>query len=634
MKKGLETWLYSTLGVAAMGLLLVVGNALLARAKVRVDLTADRAHTLSDGTRAILARLDTPVQIRFYCTRNDSSMPVPLRTYAQRVEDLLEEYRQASKGLVEIQKLDPVPDSDAEDSARLDGIESQPRLDGEPITLGLSVSLLDQKEAIPFLSPERERLLEYDLSRAISRVMAATKPVIGILSPLPVSGRPASPMLMQMGQRSQPAWVLHSELKRDFELRTIEPQAESIPDDVKVLVLIHPKDLPDPTLYAIDQFLLRGGKLVAFLDPQSVLDPAAGGMMGMGGGSSSNLGKLLAAWGLSFDSARVVADLDYLGRTRQGRQPAVLALTETAANRDDITTAEADNLFLVFAGAFSGSPATGLQQTVLLQSSANSQLVDAMSAQFDGERVIRSFVRSDTRHPLALRLTGKFKTAFPDGKPKPATPDPANPPAEDKKEESAAESLKESKTESAVVLIGDADFIQDPIAVQEAMDPFGAGQRIVFPANGNLAFAQAVIEQLAGDDALIGVRGRATRERQFTVVKELQAKAESAYQSKIEELENSLQEAQTKLNELQRAKSDQGGQKFILSPEQQQEIANFRKKESEVKQQLKQERKKLRAEIDALENRVKWLNIALVPALVTATGAGLALVRHRRRAAR
>lgn len=633
--KGLETWLYSSLGVAAVLVVIIVINALAGRAKMRVDLTEERAYTLSPGTRAILAKLDTPIQIRFYCTRGDNRMPVVLKTYAQRVEDLLGEYRQASKGLIEIQKLDPVPDSDAEDSARLDGVEGQQPLGGEPIYLGLSVSMLDQKEALPFLAPDRERLLEYDLSRAISRVAVTDKPVVGVMSPLPVAGRQMNPMMMQMGQRGQQPWVLYGELKRDFTVETVDMNVDKIPDAVKVLVVIHPKGITDAAQYAIDQFILRGGKLIAFLDPQSVLDQSGGNPMGMNMGSSSNLEKLLTAWGLSL-SSQVVADLDYVGRTREGRQPAVLALNENAMNKDDVITAGADNVFLGFAGAITGTPVEGLKQTVLIKSSANSQLVDGMAAQFGGEKIVQEFVRSGTQYPLAVRLTGKFKTAFPDGKPKAQEPPPApGAPPEEKKPEAPTEpSLKESTEETAVLLIADADFIQDQIAVQEMASPFGGNQRIVMPANGNLAFAQGAIEQLSGDNNLIAVRSRASRERQFTVVNELQAKAESAFQNKIKELETSLTDAQTKLNDLQRTKADQGGQKFILSPEQQAEIENFRKKEAEVKQQLKQERKKLRADIDSLENRIKWLNIALMPAVVAVAGVGLAVVRHKRRAAR
>ena len=630
--KGLETWLYSSLGVAAMFGIIVIVNALASSFNKRVDLTAERAYTLSAGTRAILSKLDTPVQIRFYSTRSDSRMPVFLKTYAQRVEDLLGEFRQASRGQIEIQKLDPAPDSDAEDSARLDGIEGQARVEGEPFYLGLSVSMLDQKQAIPFLAPDRERLLEYDLARAISRVITTEKPVIGVMSPLPYGGQPTNPMMMRMGQSGQQPWVFISELKRDFNVRDIPFGAEDIPKEVKVLVLIHPKGISDASQYAIDQFLLRGGKLVAMLDPQGVLDRSgAGNPMGMSSGSRSSLDRLLSAWGLSFESAKVVADLDFVGRTREGRQPAVLALNEKASNRDDIVSAQANNLIFAFAGAFSGTPAEGLKQTVLVRSSKNSQLVDPMSAQMGGERLIKDFVSSNTEQVLALRLTGRFKTAFAEGKPKSA-PAPGAP-EEPKDQKPAEPGLKESKEDGAVLLIGDSDFIQDQLSVQEMMNPFG-GQRMVMPVNSNIAFAQSSIEQLAGDSNLVAVRSRASRERQFTVVRQMQAKAEAAFQAKIKSLEASLAEAQNKLNELQRTKGDKGGQRFILSPEQQKEINNFRNKERDVKIQLKEERKKLRIGIDSLENTIKWLNIALMPVLVAAAGIALALLRLQRRAAR
>jgi ABC-type uncharacterized transport system involved in gliding motility auxiliary subunit len=630
--KGLETWLYSSLGVAAMFGIIVIVNALASSFNKRVDLTAERAYTLSAGTRAILSKLDTPVQIRFYSTRSDSRMPVFLKTYGQRVEDLLGEFRQASRGQIEIQKLDPAPDSDAEDSARLDGIEGQARVEGEPFYLGLSVSMLDQKQAIPFLAPDRERLLEYDLARAISRVITTEKPVIGVMSPLPYGGQPTNPMMMRMGQSGQQPWVFISELKRDFNVRDIPFGAEDIPKEVKVLVLIHPKGISDASQYAVDQFLLRGGKLVAMLDPQGVLDRSgAGNPMGMSSGSRSSLDKLLAAWGLSFESSKVVADLDFVGRTRDGRQPAVLALNEKASNRDDIVSAQANNLIFAFAGAFSGTPAEGLKQTVLVRSSKNSQLVDPMSAQMGGERLIKDFVSSNTEQVLALRLTGRFKTAFAEGKPKSA-PAPGAP-EEPKDQKPAEPGLKESKEDGAVLLIGDSDFIQDQLSVQEMMNPFG-GQRMVMPVNSNIAFAQSSIEQLAGDSNLVAVRSRASRERQFTVVRQMQAKAEAAFQAKIKSLEASLAEAQNKLNELQRTKGDKGGQRFILSPEQQQEINNFRNKERDVKIQLKEERKKLRIGIDSLENMIKWLNIALMPVLVAAAGIALALLRLQRRAAR
>ncbi len=631
MKRGLETYIYSTLGIVAMLGILVALNLIAARGKQRLDLTAERAYTLSPGTRAILAKLDTPVQVRFYCTRGENEMPVQLKTYAQRVEDLLGEFRQASKGQIEIQKLDPQPDSDAEDSAKLDGIEGQMLAPGTNIYLGLSVSMLDQKETISFLAPNRERLLEYDLARAISRVTTPAKPVVGVMSPLPVAGSPINPMMMRMGQRGEPPWVFLSEMKRDFTVKTIEMTAEKIPDDIKVLVVIHPKGITDAAQYAIDQFVLRGGKLIAFLDPLAVLDRQSAGMMG-GPPSSSSLDKLLKAWGVTFDALKVVADANYVGRVQQGRAPTVLMLTEKALSADDVLTSGLDNLVFVFAGAFTGTPAEGLKETVLVKSSTNSQLVEPMMAQMGGEEILKNFAASGTEYPLAIRLAGKFKTAFPDGKPKAAEPKPGEPKPEEKNDAPAEPGLKESAQENAVILVGDSDFIQDQVAVSEMMNPFG-GQRMVSPQNGNLGLAQSAVEQLAGDSNLIAVRSRASRERPFTVVKTMQEDAEAKFRSKIKDMEASLATAQSKLSELQRSKTPEAGQRFILSPEQQKEIENFRKKETEVKQQLKTERKKLRADIDSLENRIKWINIAAVPVLVAFAGMLLAMTRRKRQAA-
>lgn len=621
-RKSFETLFYSTIGVVAMLLILVAINYISGHFKQRIDLTAEKAYTLSPGTRAILAKLDTPVQLRYYCSQGENAMPVYLKTYAQRVEDLIGEYRQASKGLVEVQKLDPEPDSDAEDSAKLDGVEGQILPTGERLYLGLSVSMLDQKQAIPFLPPDRERLLEYDISRAIARVVATDKPVIGVMSPLPVMGQ-MSPMMMQQGG-GQPPLAFISELKRDFTLKQVDVMADKIPDEIKVLLVIHPKTISDTGQFALDQFVLRGGKLIAFLDPLCALDRQSS-MFGGSPPSSSSLDKLLKAWGLTFDQGKVLADMDYVGRTRQGRAPAVLALTEKAMNKDDVVTADVDNLFMVFAGVFSGTPPEGLKETVLIESSKQSQLVDPMLVQMSGEAIAKDFAPSGTEYPLAIRLTGKFKTAFPDGKPKRAEANPA-----DKKPEQSAPGLKESAQENSVVLVGDSDMIQDPIAVSEVPNPFG--QRILTPANGNLGFAQGIVEQLTGDSNLIAVRSRATRERPFTVVKQMQEQAEANYRSKIKELEAGLADAQQKLNELQKSKDS--SQRFILSPEQQQELASFRKKEAEVKAELKTVRKNLRSDIDSLENRIKWLNIAGMPALVAAFGLGLAILKSKRAAAK
>jgi len=620
-KKGFETILYSGAGIVAMLLILLAVNFIAAQAKTRIDLTAERAYTLSSGTRAILAKLDTPVQVRLYCTKDTKTMPVSLSTYAQRVEDLLSAYKQASKGKVEIQRLDPAPDSDAEDSARLDGVEPQPLRTGERVYLGVSASMLDQKQAIPFLTPERERLLEYDISRLIARVMTSEKPVVGVMSALPVMGE-MNPMMMMRGQQndSKP-WAFISELQRDFNVKQVEITADKIPDDIKVLLVIHPKGISDVAQFALDQFILRGGKLIAFVDTLCALDrpPAQPGSLPPP--SASSLDKLFKAWGIEFPSSQVVADPEHAASMRGERNPTVLALNETAINKDDIITSDADNLILPFSGVFTGTPAAGLTKTDLLTTSKRSQLVEAMLASFGGAQ--NDMKDGGMQYPLAIRLVGKFKTAFPEGKPKAAQPEPSPAKPEEKPADTAA--LKESAQPTTVLLVGDADMIQDQIAVRE-LQTLG-GPPMTIPVNGNLSFAQGAVEQMAGDSNLITVRSRASRERPFTVVQKMQADAESNYRSKIKELETSLSDTQRKVNDLQRSKD--AGQKFILSTEQQQELTNFRKTEADVKTQLKDMRRKLRSEIDSLENRIKWINIAAMPIVVILAGFVFALMKRR-----
>src|SRR2546425_6701679 len=257
-KKSLETILYSAAGIAAMALIVIAFNVITSTVKKRVDLTKEKAYTLSAGTKAILAKLDTPVKVRFYCTQSESSTPDPvyLNGYAKRVEDLLTEYRQAAHGKLTIEKYDPQPDSDAEDSARLDGVEGETLRNGDRFYMGLAISLLDEKQAIPFLDPNRERLLEYDLSRAISRVITPEKPVVGIMSPLPVFGMPSNPMMARMGQQGQQPWVIVNELKNDFAVKRVGMDVDKIEDDIKVLLAIHPRDIADKAQYALDQFVL------------------------------------------------------------------------------------------------------------------------------------------------------------------------------------------------------------------------------------------------------------------------------------------------------------------------------------------------------------------------------------------
>lgn len=631
-KKSFETALYSTVGVLVMAVILIAVNIITGSVRKRVDLTQEKAFTLSEGTRTILAKLDTPVKIRFYCTQTDSATPhtVLLNSHARKVEDLLAEYKQAAKGKIVIEKFDPQPDSDAEDSARLDGLEEYPLPGGDKFYLGLAVSQLDAKETIPFLSPDRERQMEYDLSRAITRVVTPEKPVVGIMSGLPVFGAPANPMMMQMGQRGQEPWTIIRELQNDYSVRNIDMDSEKIDDDVKVLFVIHPKEISEKAQYAIDQFVLRGGRLIAFLDASSLVDSSRqqNPMMGQMPGGGSSLGKLLPAWGLQFDTSKVVADRTFkmeLGEAgdRSQQRPSWLMLNPEAINKDDIATAELDNVWYFSGGAFTGTPAAGLKQTVLLKSSKDSQLVDAMMANFGADGILKEFKPAGVEYSLAVRLTGKFKTAFPDGKPSETENSQTN------AAPASVESLKEGKQDGTVVLIGDADLINDGFAIRRMNTPFGM---LAAPLNGNLNFAQNCIEQLSGDSSLIAVRSRAAQNRPFTRVREMQKDAEAKYMAEITRLQESRDEAMNRLNELQQQKNQ--NQKFILSPEQQAEIEKLRKEEAEIGKKLRQVEKDLRRDVVGLQRTIQWYNILTIPIAVGLAGIVLAVYKHKRTSAK
>jgi ABC-type uncharacterized transport system involved in gliding motility auxiliary subunit len=625
-KKNIENFLFSVGGVIAMFLLLAGIYVISHLVAGRIDLTKEKSFTLSAGTKAILKKLDTPVQIRFYASQG-KDMPPEFKTYAARVEDILNEYRKYGGKNIQIKKYDPQPDSDAEESASLDGVEGQPLTGGDKLYLGLAVSMVDQKVAIPFLDPRRERLLEYDISRAIANVMNTDKAVVGIMSSLPIFGQ-MNPMMMRMGGGGrQDPWLVVSELKQDFNVKEIQPTAEKIDDDVKVLVVIHPKNFSDKALYAIDQFIMRGGKLIALLDPMSIPDqqnsPQQNPLQGaMNAGSS--LDKLTKSWGVEFDSSKVVADMVYVfGRGTQQENPAILALTESAVNTNDVVTSQIDNLLFPFTGAFTGTPSDGLKQTVLVHSSPQSQLVEKFMAQLGAQNITKDFQPSGKEYALAIRLNGKFKSAFPDGPPSDASS--TNKPAGD------GSHLKESARDNSVMLFADSDFIWDQAAAQ-VQNFFG--QKLVSLRNANLSMLQSAVEQNAGDENLIAIRSRATMNRPFTRVMQMEAAAQERYRSKIKELTKSLEDMQTHLNELQQAKQGTGQQKLILSPEQQAEITKFKQKQAEANKDLKKVRKDLRREVDSLENRIKWYNIAGMPLLVTAAGISLAIVKRKKTAAR
>lgn len=615
MKK-YESLMYSAIGLVALFLVLVALNFLLAQAPGRVDLTEGNVYTLSPGTQKILSSLPAPVTLKLYISQGDA-VPVPLRSFAQRVEDTVREMKSAAGGKLIIERYNPKPDSEEEDAAKLDGIEPQQLATGESFYLGAAVSQLDRKQTLSEISPQRERLLEYDLVRAISQVASAERPKVGLMAGLPVLGEKFNPFT----RRSSDPWVLAEELKREFEVQEVPLTAKSIDKDINVLLLVHPRDIAPQAEYALDQFVLRGGKLIAFVDPYAYFDQQQPAMPGMPPpATSSSLPELFKAWGVSMDPGKVVSDVVFGSGSGARYTPTVLSLNRTAMNREDVVTGSIETLLYAFGGAFQLKPVDGLKSSVLLHSSPDAMMVDELEATKSGDETTRNFKPSGKPFALAIRLTGHFRTAFPQGLADEKT----------KKPVAGTPQLRETSKDNSVILVADVDMLADGAAV-DVQEVFG--RKIVVPSNGNLALALGMVEQFAAGDDLVSLRARGSSFRPLTVVRELEAEAQKQYFGRIQALEQEKQKTAKRLEALQqsqgagKAKSAQ-----ILSPEQQAELERFKKTLIQTNLALKEVRKNLRQDAESLVFWTKVANIALMPLLVALFGLLLAFFRRRRTA--
>lgn len=622
----------------------------------RVDLTQAKSYTLSEGTRDVLKKLQAPVSIRFYFSQSEAGMPLVLKGYGRRVQDLLIEYRNASAGKISIEISDPQPDSDLEETATLDGVQAQSLDNGDRFYLGLAVKQGDRKSAMSNIAMDRERLLEYDITRAIASVTEKEKTVLGVMSPMPVFGNSGFPM---MGVPPSPKQVFISELERDYKVVQVPMDGKDIDPKVKVLLVHHPRGITEHAEYSIDQFVMRGGKLIALLDPFAFFDVAPGQRGMEPTGIPSNLERLTKAWGISLDTTKMLSDMQYMVGKGPSALPTLLSLNDSAYDQTDVATARLGGTLFPFIGAFSGQPVAGLKQEVLMHSSKYSALIEAARGQDRGDKATAGFKAAGQELPIAIRLQGKFATAFPDGRPpkpkpekkpedeaakdqpagdqKPATEaaaasaEAAQKPAEEPPEVFAAH-IAQGTADNSLVLIADTDFINDGAAVQ-IQDVLG--QRLVYPINGNLAFVQALVDQYAGDAALISLRTRQSATRPFTAIKEMETRAQQAYTDKIKDIQDSLQATQEKLQALQKTAPAPGAAAgaAILTKEQQTEVDRFRKVAAEKRRELKEVRKDLRADSDALQFWIKVLNIALIPALLVVLAFGLMIYRRRSRVA-
>ena len=571
----------------------------------RLDLTENRLFTLSEGTVNILQDLEEPVTLYFYFSQDASREFPPVRAYAKRVNELLDEFVDRSDGMLIVKRIDPKPFSEEEDQAAAFGLQAAPvNSAGDTLYFGLAGSnSLDDLQVMPFLQPSKEKFLEYDLAKMVSSLGQPDKKVLGILSTLRLSGGydPAAGM-------TEP-WVVYQQLEQLFELRTVEPTAGEIPGEVDVLLLVHPRDLPQDTLYAIEQFVLGGGSLVAFVDPYAESDRGDPNdpMAQMQMGSSSSLGSLLEAWGVDYDPSRVVGDLQYgIGNGAQ-RHIGILSVPAQGMNDEDIVSADLEIVNFSSTGWL--QPAIDAQTSfdALVQSSENAGPLDASRLRFlaNPNDLLEGFTPTGERYPLAVRVTGPASSSL---------PAPGG---------SEAEHL-DSAGEAGinVLLVADTDLLTDRMWVQ-VQPLFGA---TAFADNGNLAIN--AVDNMLGNRDLISIRTRATSARPFDRVEEIRVAAERSFRQTEERLQRELEETERRLTELQAAKGE--GELTVISDEQQAEIQRFMDRRLEIRRELRQVQHDLRRDIDRLDTRIKVINIVLVPALVMLVALVYAVRRRRR----
>ena len=576
----------------------------------RLDLTEQKLYTLSDGTRKVLAELDKPVELHFFYSDKGSKDLVMLRNYAKRVEELLKAYQRAADGKISLHVVDPEPFSEEEDKAAAFGLQAVPlNQSGDQVYFGLAGSSgADNTQVIPFFALDQEEFLEYEISRLIQGLAKPERPVVGVLSGLQLNGG----FDMQTRQPTAP-WMVLEEIRQQFQIESLQANVDQIPDKVSVLLLVHPKQLAEQTLYAIDQFVLRGGKLLVFVDPFSEADTGMG-MPGEPVEQSSDLTPLFKAWGLRLVPDQVLGDGAYAMAVGMGqgqrpvRHAAWLSLPKASLDQDDVSTAGLESITVATAGLLEPLEGAKTRFVPLIQSSQYAMPFDAkrFAALDNPESLIRELQPTGERYTLAARISGPVQSAFPDGI------------------EGRKDGLKAADNIN-VIAVADTDLLTDRLWVQ-VQDFFG--QRVPQPWADNGAFAINALDNLAGSDALISVRSRGRFNRPFEVVERLQRDAEVQFREKEDALQKRLAATEEQLAALQQNPDPSKTQE--LTPEQQATVQQFLREKVAIRRELRDVRFQLNADIEALGRTLKFLNIALVPLLLTLGVLALWLWRRRK----
>ena len=448
--------LFSAGGLVLIFFLVILVNVVISRANLRFDLTGEKLYSLSDGSRKIMDQMERDVVIKLFYSQGQVNLPVYMKTWADRVLDFLEEYEHSSKGKITVEVYDPKPDSEEEEWAVKYGIRGFNLPTGEKIFLGLVALSADQEQTIPFLDPTREIHLEYDITRIISRVQTNKKPRIGLMSGLNAMGGAGMNPMMQ--QQAQP-WFFTQELGKDYDLVPVAPNATEIPENLDLLVLHHPKNVPDAFLYAVDQYVLAGGRLVVMADAYSVMDQDRSPM------KSSIPQKLFKAWGVEIAPDKVVADFGFSTRLRnQDNQiednPLWISVPSEAFNSDQIVSAELNGMLFPLPGGMRKAKDSPYDYVSMVSSSTNAGLVDAFKVTMGVDAVRKDFKPEKETMDYMVSVSGKFKTAFPDGPPEAAeNKNGETKPGE--KEKPATPQLKEAASENVIMIFSDADFLYD-----------------------------------------------------------------------------------------------------------------------------------------------------------------------------
>jgi ABC-type uncharacterized transport system involved in gliding motility auxiliary subunit len=610
---------FGRLGLVALALTFVVAvslaNVILRGA--RLDLTENRLYTLSPGTMKILGDISEPVNLYFFFSDKATADIPYLRAYADRVRSMLRELAQDSNGKIKVTEIDPVPFSDDEDRASQFGLQSI-RLDNtpDPVFLGVAgTNSTGDDETIPFLDPSKEAFLEYDITKLIYALAHPKRPVVGLVSSLPLTNA-FDPTTQQI----RPPWAIITQLRQVFDFRQLNAVDLKISDDVQVLMVVHPKGLTDQALYAIDQFILGGGRAMIFVDPWCEVDPGGMDPMGgMGSGRSSSLDKLFAPWGVSVSSDKFVGDDRYALQVvgvdgRPVRDIGFLGVNREGVDKDDVVTSGLTLLNFGLAGSITVGDKAPVKLTPLVHSSDLAAPVDTTVLGFltDPSLLRENFKPTGQHYTLAGRVSGKVSSAFPNGPP-PGVPPGGKP------------HLAASENPINVLIVADADFLSDRLWIR-TQNFFGQSLASAFANNGD--FIVNALDNLLGSSDLIGIRGRATFSRPFTRVLDVRRVAEDKFRVTEERLKQQLRDTEQKLGDLQARREDRNA--VILTPEQEEELERFRNQRIEIRQELRRVQRNLDRDIERLGNWLKAINIGLVPLLISVAGIVMLFVRRRR----